>query len=192
MIIWLFPVIYKLLSPVHDFLFHSEQGRRRVWKSERGGGAVVIWWVYSAPLVGIGLTDLPKFVGVQCFHLYPRLRGACSHQWFSKFWLYLVTFSFFILSFFFFFTFSLSIVVLLKSKMCSGDIADFLKLQSKLELYLHTYFLSSLKQDRRKFTQHKYHVQYVQLNTLTHNGWEIQPCLARSKWNMGEILPFLN
>ena len=24
------------------------------------GGAVVIWWVYSALLVGIGLTDLPK------------------------------------------------------------------------------------------------------------------------------------
>ena len=61
-----------------------------------GGGAV-----YIQPLV-IGLIDLPKS-GI-AMYLYPRLRQACSHQWLSKFWLYLVTFSFFH-SFFFYFLF---------------------------------------------------------------------------------------
>ena len=28
---------------------------------KNGGGAVVMWWAQSAPLVGIGLTDLSKF-----------------------------------------------------------------------------------------------------------------------------------
>ena len=33
------------------------QSRRKVWKSE---GQVVMLWAWSAPLVGIGLTDLPN------------------------------------------------------------------------------------------------------------------------------------
>ena len=39
----------------------SHQGHRNVWKS--GGGAILVWWTWSAPLVETRLSDLPKSGG---------------------------------------------------------------------------------------------------------------------------------
>ena len=129
MIIWLFPVIYKSLSPVHDFLFHSEQGRGRVWKSKGGGGKRG-----SSYLVGIfspsdwnWVNWSSKIWGCHVFTFTPPGSDRPDHindlaNFDYTWWL------FHFLFFRGFFTFSLSIVVLLKRKMCSGDIADFFEI----------------------------------------------------------------